>query len=435
MLVTRILACGSVGRARLTVLVPTDAAGAAVMKQLATAFHHGKYQMEKVIRLRVRADSEARLFAAVTEPNDNVERMIACVKKAPGKYRESLDGIEDIKTSGQVKRKFKEFNKQLQELTRNIMKDVQVVVTVPLDVREMILREFNPEFVIFDVASFFRDPEIFYFPGQLKNDARVLFVGDHRQSSPPVFTRQGEMAWGKSAFERLLNKNYHRTLLNVSYRSHRILCHPTSVTYYEGNVRSFYNAPRRHLEINPANPLVVRPGHSTWTLPGSSHFIHLALANGDTKKNSSGSLFHPREAELGVALAQGLVDRGCRDILIMSQYRTQVAMVQRVWEHRNPDIHISLKIQTIEDSRGSEADAVMVLITRNQGSAGFLHSVKRTNVMLPRVRTAQYVIGNWNWVGGQSFRKDAGKFCKYLHEADRVLNQKGNFYTVMTTVR
>lgn len=57
-------------------------------------------------------------------------------------------------SEGEVKRNFREFNQQWRELVENVMKDVQVVVTLSLNVKEMIRRDFSPEFVIFDEASF-----------------------------------------------------------------------------------------------------------------------------------------------------------------------------------------------------------------------------------------------------------------------------------------
>lgn len=259
--------------------------------------------------------------------------------------------------------------------------------------------------------------------GQLRVDARVLFVGDHKQLSPPVFTKQGEVAWSASAFERLIKKGYQQTLLNVSYRSHKILYHPTSAAYYDGQVKSFRDAPLRDIGVNATNPLVVRLGDQTWTLPGLSHFVHLDHIRGDTQKDPSGSLYNPQEAELGVPLARGLLDRGVRDILVMSPYRAQVALVQRVWELRNPEVQTRPRIQTVDASQGSEADAVIVLITRNFGLAGFLQSSKRTNVMLSScARIAQYVVGNWILVGSRTF-KDSGKFYTYLDKAERVLDE------------
>ncbi|KAE8340666.1 hypothetical protein BDV24DRAFT_175147 [Aspergillus arachidicola] len=378
MLVTQIMQRGSVGKARLAVLVPTHDAAAAVMDQLSPAFESNHYGKEKLTRLRGRADSEARLFAGVTAPDDDIMQMIACAKESPSTYRQFLDGIGTIQASGRSKSHLKDFNKQPQELIRAFMKGVQVVVTLPLNVREMIRREFNPEFVIFDEANFFRDPEIFHVLGHLRPDARVLFVGDDKQLSPPVFTTEGNTAWLVSAFERLINKKFHHTLLNVSYS----------------------DGPYIDFGINAASPLVIRLGNMTWTLPGLSHFLHLARVEGDARKDPSGSWFHSQEAELGVTPARILVDRGVRDILIVTPYRAQVAEVKKIWEKRYPGIQVHPRVQTVDGSQGSEADAVIVLITRNRGSVSFLQSTIRSNFMFSRACVSQYVVGNWEWMSG-----------------------------------
>ncbi|KAL2872774.1 P-loop containing nucleoside triphosphate hydrolase protein [Aspergillus lucknowensis] len=385
MFITQILRCESVGEAKLAILVLTHDGGSQLM------------------RLRSRADSEARLFAELTSPHDDVEQIIARANEQPGKFRHFLNGIQSIRTSGRVKSQFREFNRQRRELIESTMENVRVVVALPLNVKEMLRREFNPEFVIFDDASFFRDPEIFHVLGQLRADARVLFVGDHRQLSPPVFTKPGEIAWSTLAFERLVKKNYHQTQLNVSYRSHSILYHATSVAYYEAQVQSFHDKPSRNTGINRVNPLVAQLGDQTWTLRGLSHFVHLAHVKADTQKDASGSLFHA----------------GARDILIMSPYRAQVGLVQRVWEQMNSNREVRPRVQTVDASQGSEAEVVIVLITRNFGSAGFLTSSKRTNVMLSRACTAQYVVGAL----GCGPRREFGRFCTYLDEADHVLGK------------
>ncbi|GKZ38120.1 mitochondrial escape protein 2 [Aspergillus brasiliensis] len=377
-------------------------ASASLLNKLASEFNKVDHGFNKLMRLRSRADSEERL------------------------YNQFLQGISNLTNSGRVKSAFKEFNQQRHELINAVMKDVQVVVTLPLNVKEMLRREFNPKFAIFDEASFFRDPEIFSVLGLLRGDARVLFVGDHKQLPPPVFTGPGEMAWGKSAFERLVDKKYHQTLLDVSYRSHRILYHPTSAAYYEGKVSTYHDKPFKNVRVDHQNPVLVKLGNQTWTLPGLSHFLHLAHVPGDTNKDFSGSLYHPREAELGIALARRLIDRGCRDVLIMSPYKAQVACVKKLWEQKHPNSRITQRVQTVDASQGSEAEAVIVLITRNFASAGFLRSTKWTNLMLSRARIAQYVVGNWDWVGGQSF-KDGGKFRTYLDQADQVLDKMTSY--------
>ncbi|KAH8433728.1 DEAD/DEAH box helicase [Aspergillus melleus] len=431
MLITQILHLrGSVGKARLAVLLPTHAAAHAVLQQLSAAFTRYEYGAKKVIRLRSRADSHSRLFANTTHPYDDIERMIALARESPREYSQFLKGIDSLRASGWVKNE-KEFNRERSRLMQSVMEEAQVVVTLPLNLKAMLQRKFNPQFVIFDEASFFRDPELFSILGQLRADVRVLFTGDPKQLSPPVFTDEGRTAWGISAFERMCDKKYTHTLLDISFRSHKVIYQPTSVAYYEGKVKPFHDKPPRNARLNQASPLVVQIGNHTWTIPGVSHFLHLEHTQGDTEKDPSGSLRHPREAELGVTLAKRLQESGARDILIISPYRAQVAQIKKIWDQKYPQSPIRPRVQTVDASPGSEADGVIVLITRNTGGPGFLQSTKRTNVMLSRARMAQYIVGNWNWVGGKSFTKDAGKCYAYLEEAERVLREEINIEYVV----
>ncbi|KAI9041409.1 uncharacterized protein KD926_006805 [Aspergillus affinis] len=155
-----------------------------------------------------------------------------------------------------VNSRFKEYNKQRLELLGVAMAGVQVVVTLPMDVEEMLRRGLDPQFVIFDEAS---------FSGTLTFTTSYL--------SPPVFTQQGEKAWQASAFEHLVSK------------------------------------------------------------------------------------------------------------------------------------------------KGSEAEFIIVLITRNAGAPGFLKSTKRTIL-------AQFIVGDWTWIGGSTFSKDSKKVYKYLEEAENIVENR-----------
>ncbi|GAT27181.1 hypothetical protein RIB2604_02108670 [Aspergillus luchuensis] len=426
MFVTQILCGGSVGLAKLAILVPTHAAGDAVMSQLTNAFEKYNYSDTNIIRLRSRADTEARLFADVHGYHDDIDKIINLANKQPRQYQQFLKGIEKLRESGRLdmsKEQLRKHNEQRRELISRVMEDVQVVVTLPFNVKEMIRRKFNPQFVIFDEASFFRDPDLFHVLGQLRADVRVLLVSDHKQLSPPVFTAAGRAAWSRSAFERLIDKGYSQTLLNTSYRSYKDLYEPTSVAYYEGKVDTFRSQPSRDIPITSANPLTVRLGNKTWTLRRLSHFLHLPHSEGDTRKDPSESLYHEQEAELGICLAQQLLNRRTGSILIMSPYRAQVALVNRLWDQRFSELRPRPRIQTVDASQGSEADVIIILITLNHGAPGSLHSTKRTNLMLSRARNAQYVIGDWDWLGSKVFRKDAASFSKYLDEAERLVGK------------
>ncbi|EAW06696.1 uncharacterized protein ACLA_083910 [Aspergillus clavatus NRRL 1] len=76
----------------------------------------------------------------------------------------------------------------------------------------------------------------------------------------------------------------------------------------------------------------------------------------------------------------------------MSPYRAQVTLVKKIWQQRNPDAKVKPKAQTVDASQGSEAGAVVILITRNCGSAGSLRSPKRTKAMTTRARHFEYFV-------------------------------------------
>ncbi|PYH60417.1 uncharacterized protein BO96DRAFT_328110 [Aspergillus niger CBS 101883] len=74
--------------------------------------------------------------------------------------------------------------------------------------------------------------------------------------------------------------------------------------------------PTKTVKVDHQKPLLVKLGKQTWALSGLSHFLHRKQFENDTKKDPSGSLYHSRKAELGIALAQSLIDRGCPDDIV-----------------------------------------------------------------------------------------------------------------------
>lgn len=75
-------------------------------------------------------------------------------------------------------------------------------------------------------------------------------------------------------------------------------------------------------------------------------------------------------------------DRSAGGILIMTPYKAQVTLVKKL-QHPHT---IESKIQTVGASQGSEVEVVIVLMTRNLGSADCLQSTERTNMILSRAR-------------------------------------------------
>ncbi|RWQ95940.1 hypothetical protein C8Q69DRAFT_224171 [Paecilomyces variotii] len=91
---------------------------------------------------------------------------------------------------------------------------------------------------------------------------------------------------------------------------------------------------------------------------------------------------NPGEAMLASQLAAELLGIGVRDVLIVSPYRAQVSETANIWSASYPHSECKPRIQTVDSSQGSEADVVIVSLTRARGPPGLLRSTKRTNVMI-----------------------------------------------------
>ncbi|KAJ9218310.1 hypothetical protein DTO166G4_176 [Paecilomyces variotii] len=117
-------------------------------------------------------------------------------------------------------------------------------------------------------------------------------VGDHKQLSPPAFTDEGKGMWGESAFERIVKKDYPKTLLNVQYRSHEILYRPTSEIFYENAVRSDRVRPQLNGVLLHNGGFEIAHMRKTWAIKSEVAFLHY---RGETILDDSHSIMNPGE--------------------------------------------------------------------------------------------------------------------------------------------
>jgi superfamily I DNA and/or RNA helicase len=169
-----------------------------------------------------------------------MNRMLKMAESSPLQYPAFIQGVDKLREGGSLAdfRDKKNYDKCKAALLEKVMANTDIVITTPLNAAEMLRRKFFPQYIIFDEASFFRDPELIYAMSVIECATRVLMVGDHKQLSPPVFTSTGKSAWQISCFERLLQAGYHSCTLNVQYRAHNELYNVTSMMNYDGLVQT-----------------------------------------------------------------------------------------------------------------------------------------------------------------------------------------------------
>lgn len=411
---TQVVPPGGPGSARVAIVVPTHAAGEALISQMAQ-FTTAHNLPARFLRLRSRGDSEARLFAGKDSPHDNMGRCLEFAGNRP-EYSDFRNGVAQIRHSGRVtagQSGSKNYRSQKELLMEAVMKNCDVIVTTPLNVPQMVNRKFRPEYLIFDEASFYRDPEVYYVITRADCASRVLLVGDHKQLSPPVFTSAGSRAWGTPLFERLIDAKYPSTMLDTQYRTHGLLYRPTSRIFYDGKVQTPHGSSPWEGRLQELGGLRVSIGSQRWTVKRTAAFLDI---RGTTSTDSSGSLSNDSEAKLALSLAAALRAAGVRDVLIMSPYKAQVARCSKLLGDLYPNANAIPRIQTVDASQGSEADAVIVTFARNANCVGFLRSRKRVNVMTSRHKHFQYFVGSWDWASSIRVKKDSPAMTAVLVE-------------------
>ncbi|OOF93888.1 hypothetical protein ASPCADRAFT_7379 [Aspergillus carbonarius ITEM 5010] len=105
---------------------------------------------------------------------------------------------------------------------------------------------------------------------------------------------------------------------------------------------------------------------------------------------------------------------GVRDVLVISPYRAQAASAVNLLGTLWPTAGQVPRVQSVDESHGCEADAVVILLARDRGSPGILRSVKRATLATSRARYLQYFVGSWAWASGEEVRKDSKDFHSLL---------------------
>ncbi|OCT54597.1 hypothetical protein CLCR_02801 [Cladophialophora carrionii] len=133
--------------------------------------------------------------------------------------------------------------------TTDELQDVRVVIcTYATSGIERLLKHWDAQVLIGDDAGRIRHYEkIVPISGRLESLTRLVLLGDHIQSSPSASTAAGRMAWDKSIFASMMDREWPRQLLDVNYLTHSDLWYPTRFVFY----RSLISAARSTTNPGP----------------------------------------------------------------------------------------------------------------------------------------------------------------------------------------
>jgi superfamily I DNA and/or RNA helicase len=220
---------------------------------------------------------------------------------------------------------------------------------------------------------------------------RVVAIGDHKQLQPftkrEAFNRRREPI-PDGVFFRLQKVFGHRThSLRRQYRMHQDVCSYISSTFYRGSLRTDAVVARARSAVSRMGLfwLQTRGGEAQASDP-----IHKGHHN-------------PEEVRRVVEVYRHLVPREARSscrVMVMAFYRRQLAHLRRAFAEEGLEESgvpsRGLRILSVDQSQGSEADLVIVSCTRSNadGNLGFLTIRNRLNVAVSRARCRLVVVGD-----------------------------------------
>ncbi|HPM42943.1 MAG TPA: AAA domain-containing protein, partial [Candidatus Omnitrophota bacterium] len=283
------------------------------------------------------------------------------------------------------------------------------------------LREKEFDVVIMDEASRENLTGAFVPLQYLKDDGRIILVGDTKQLKPFMtidqekslladgFTREEIGAFASSVLSEAEGTNIaDEVLLSTNWRSHPLISGLVSRVFYKGAIH------RRGWEDFTPDTLSLKILDI-----GAEAEEYFEERVGDSYQNSRSA------EEVMDLLAYHIRDRKVRpeDITVITAYKPQEELLSRLTLAKYGPA--SPKITTIDNYQGGENDTIIIDFVRSnkKGAIGFLKDVNRLNVALSRAKESLSIV--WD---SRVFMRDPAKIAPGDLEARDVLRRIREYY-------
>jgi hypothetical protein len=225
---------------------------------------------------------------------------------------------------------------------------------------------------------------------------RAILAGDHCQLPPTVLSREAEAGGlARSGFESLMRAGAVPShMLTVQYRCNETLMAFPSERFYGGRLRAHDG--NRAISLADAGLALSPPPGSR--LDAAIELLDTSGRGFAERRDASGSVANPGEADLAVAAVAALAAAGLpgRDIGVITPYAAQA----RLLRERLADLG-DVEVDTVDAFQGREKEAIVISCVRSNpdGKVGFVDDERRINVMLTRARRRLVVIGDAKTLG------------------------------------
>jgi ATP-dependent RNA/DNA helicase IGHMBP2 len=271
-----------------------------------------------------------------------------------------------------LRKELRRFEKQI---FNEIFEKSDVICSTPISSFSKILRDVKFDVVFLDEAS----QATVGLSSILWNKApKLILAGDHKQLPPFVMNENKPHLFDQSFMDYAISNGKQSNLLKNQYRM-------------EGNIMNFSNHKFYNDELINSTLDSISKNVLFIDTAGTGFY--------EEKDESSGSIYNVGEIEIVKKIIE-VEDLNKHQLLIITPYSAQMLKMKK---HLN-----DVKVNTIDSAQGSEADIVILSLTRSneEGNIGFLKDYRRINVALTRAKKKIFVIGDSASISSDKFYQD-----------------------------
>ncbi len=296
-----------------------------------------------------------------------------------------------LKINEQVQKTFDDAKKLEERITREIIRDADVVLTTNASAGLEVVDYCSYDVAVVDEATQATIPSVLIPINRAK---RFVLAGDHRQLPPTILSEKAKEL-SNTLFEGLIERYPQKSeMLTVQYRMNERLMEFPSREFYDGKITAAPEVRRITL-----SDLGVRcPGFGeVWDdiLKPSNVLVFIDTSKREDrferKRRGSESRENPLEVRLAKEVVKKLLELGVKPewIGVITPYDDQRDLISSLL----PD---EIEVKTVDGYQGREKEVIVLSFVRSNrgGEVGFLRDLRRLNVSLTRAKRKLILIGD-----------------------------------------
>ncbi|USH00406.1 IGHMBP2 family helicase [Thermococcus argininiproducens] len=327
-----------------------------------------------------------------------------------------------ITLNEQIQKLYKFAEKIESEIIREIIEDVDVVLSTNSSSALEFIKDVEFDVVIIDEASQATIPSVLIPIAKAK---RFILAGDHKQLPPTILSEEAKEL-SETLFEKLISLYPSKArMLEVQYRMNQLLMEFPSREFYKGRIKADESVKDITLaDLKVREPFFGEPWDSILKREEPLVFVDTSDRTDKWERQRKGSTSreNPLEALLVKEIVERLLRIGIKKnwIGVITPYDDQVDLIRSLIEDEDIEIH------TVDGYQGREKEVIILSFVRSNKNheLGFLTDLRRLNVSITRAKRKLIAIGDSETLKEHDTYKRFIEFVKRYGRSIRLRNME-----------